>query len=120
MRYLLIHPTHRKFVRFLRSRFMNMTPVLLNEDDRNDLLSLVNIKTMPAVTRHKMLYKIFIRARYRPYNEFKDTDKVFVVDPQAISQMEKLFFKAEWKNIGMTIKSSFLLPLLRRLIKILD
>ena len=117
MRYFLIQPTHRKFVRLLRESLTGGTPIVLNEDDISNLLSLLRIKTMRAVERHKRLYKIFLCARRRPYCELLDDEKKVVIDSNVINYIEKRLFIAEWKHLGVTLQSSLLIPFLRWLLK---
>ena len=117
MRYFLVQPTHRKFVRLLHDSLTEGTPIVLNENDISNLISLLRINTMRAVERHKRLYKIFLCAKKRPYCELLDEEKRVVIDSNAINYIEKRLFIAEWKHMGMTLQSSLCIPFLRWLIK---
>ena len=101
----------------LRDSYYDGNPVVLNEEDIADLKTLLSRGTMKAIERHRMLYRIFLRAQRRPYTEQSDNDMMIVLNMDAINQIEKRFFVAEWKHLKMTIESSFIVPFLRRLLK---
>ena len=116
MRYLLIHPTHRKFVRIMRDRCRKGKPVLLKIEDIEDLKNLFKMGTMPAIERHKRLYKIVLRAYNRTLSEYSADEKIRIVDNQLIGVLENRFFVAEWKHLWMTLLSSFAFPIFRWLL----
>ena len=116
MRYLLIQPTHRKFVRMLRDRWSKGEPVLLKKEDIEDLKNLSLMRTMPAVERHQRLYKISLRAYNRTSSEYTSDEKKRIVDDVLIGFLEKRLFIAEWKHLRMTILSSFVVPFFRWLL----
>ena len=117
MRYFLIQPAHRRFVKILRDSYNNGTPVILNEEDLNKLTQLFQQGTMKAVERHEKLYRIFLRAKNRPLSEFTEEEKIRVINKEVIQFIENRFFVAEWKHLRMTIMSSFMVPFLQWLIK---
>ena len=117
MRYFLIQPAHRRFVKVLRDRYMSGTPVILNEGDINDLKKLFQQGTMKAVERHKRIYTVVFRAKNRPYSELSKLDHVVEMDREIIDFIEKRFFIAEWKHMRMTIQSSIIVPFLQWLLK---
>lgn len=117
MRYPLVQPTHRKFIRMLRDRCDRGNPIALNEKDIEDLLRLLHIRTMPAVDRHQRLYKIFLRAMSRSCEYLSETGRCLIIGPKVIKSIEKRLFIAEWRHPRMTMQSSFLVPLLRRILK---
>lgn len=88
-------------------------PVLLKIEDIEDLKNLFKMGTMPAIERHKRLYKIVLRAYNRTLSEYSADEKNRIVDNQLIGILENLFFVAEWKRPWMTIQSAFLVPFLR-------
>lgn len=70
--------------------------MVLNEEDLGDLQKLLSIRTMRAVDRHQMLYKIFLRAKCRPYEHLTETERKLVVNTKVINTIEKRFSIAEW------------------------
>lgn len=117
LRYPLVQPTHRKFIKILRDGYNSGNPIILNENDIDDLLELFRIRTMPAVDRHQRLYKIFLRANYRLSENLSETGRFLIVSPNVIKTIEKRLFISEWRHPRMTIQSSFLVPLLQWMLK---
>lgn len=113
---ILIHPTHRKFVRLLRDSLDKGTPILLTRSDFKEFDKICQGE-MTAVERHQKIYRLALRAKYRPFTDLPRTEKVAVVDTNAITFIEKRFAIAERKHLRMTLESAFILPLLQSLIR---
>lgn len=116
MRYFLIQPTHRKFIKILRDRYKDGTPVILNEEDIEEFKSLFE-RTSNAFERHIGIYTIILRAKDRPYSELSTPGRFVVLDRNKLNLIEKHFCFAEWRHLDTTIESSIIIPLLRWVLK---
>ena len=112
MRYFLIQPAHRKFIKILRDCCKNGSPVILNEEDIKKIRCLFD-SASKAFERHIGLYTIILRAKDRPLSELSTPGRFVVLDKDKIHFIEKRFSIAEWQHLDATIVSSIIIPLLR-------
>ena len=119
MRYLLLHPTHRKFIRLLRDRVNSGYPIIITQSD-NDAIKHMCEGAMTMIKRHQGIYRIVLTAVYRPIEEIVKDEKIYYIGYKSINIAEKCFFKAEWRHLGTTLGSGYLVPILRHIIKKLE
>lgn len=119
MKRFLIHPTHRKYIKLLRTRADNGNPIILTKKDWDDFLKLVKT-TKQRLPRHKGLYRITLRAMNRSQEAINQDEIFTVLDNNAIDIIEETLAKAEWKSLGATLKGAFLIPIFRKVIKRID
>ena len=112
MRHLLFHPTHRKFIRFLRDRINNGYPIILTQADWDEF-NRIRQGTVPMIQRHHSIYRILLTAAYRPIEEIDKKEKIWLIGESQINTIEKCFSKAERNHLGAAI----IVPLLERIIR---
>lgn len=113
MRHLLLHPTHRKFIRLLRSRMRSGYPFLITQSDMDAFHSLSQ-GTMTMLERHYKIYRMVLNMVYRSIEDIDKNEKVGVITTGQINIIEKCFARAERKHLGATITSGYLIPLLQK------
>ena len=115
MKHLLIHPTHRRFIRLLREQINNSHQVLFTQSDYDAFKNICQ-RSMTMWERHKRIYRIFLNAVYRPVEEINKDEKVCLVSENMINLMEECFSKAEWRHLGATILSGYIVPTLQHIL----
>ena len=119
MRPILIHPTHRRYIRLLRNRANEGNPIVLTFQDVEDFRKLMKISKKRMV-RHQGLYKITLCAMQRPQSEVATEEIHSILNEEAIDHIAKVLSQAERAQIGVTLFSSFIVPILRRIIRRLN
>lgn len=109
---ILLHPTHRKLIRLLKIRINSNFPFVLRQSDWN-AFSEISEGTMTMYSRHQKIYRILLKAVYRPIEEIDRNEKVSLIGIDFINLIEKCFFIAERKNIGITLINGYLKPIFR-------
>ena len=102
MRHLLLHPTHRKFIRLLRDRIKAGQAIIFTQSDLDSFHSLCEIESMSMTERHQRIYRIVLTAVYRPIDQIDKHEKVCIVGKGFINQIENCFFEAERKHHYLT------------------
>lgn len=115
MRHILIHPTHRKFVRMIRDRVNSGCPIILTESDVRAFHDLCQ-GTMTMLKRHQGIYRIVLTAANRPIEGIDKNEKVYVVGNKLLNVIEKGFSKAEWRHLWTTVLSGYVVPILQRIV----
>lgn len=112
---MLIHPTHRKFIKKLRQRVDEKGPIVILESDYEDYKALL-ARTQIALERHKGFYRILSKAMTRNISDY-DQQIVSSIGYDAIDFIEKALNKAEWKRPLRTIRNVTIMPIIRYLLK---
>lgn len=110
MRHLLIHPTHRKFIRLLRGRIKAGYPIIFTQSDIDALRNLWNKETMSMIDRHQSIYRIVLTALFRSVDQIDKNEKVCLIGGEHINLMEQAFFEAERKHLRTTLLSGYVFP----------
>lgn len=113
MRLLLIHPTHRRFIRLLRERVAN-SPFYLTREDLNSFRKLID-RTKNSYEIHQGIYRIFIIAINRPHSEVPSSG--LMVNSTGVDLIEKQIRAAERKHPGRLLTGLVIIPLLSNIIK---
>jgi len=112
---ILLHPTHRKFIRLLRGQVEQGKPIIVTNSDISNFKELMR-RTKIALERHKGIYRILLQAMRRTVTHKGD----IILDSSHIDYIESVFCKAEWGNIFVTIRNIILRPILCIVINFLD
>lgn len=75
MRRILLHPTHRKFVRIIRDRVNSGRPIILTKTDIKAFQDICQ-GTMTMLKRHQGIYRIVLTAANRPIEGIEKNEKV--------------------------------------------
>lgn len=113
---LLLHPTHRKFIRLLRNHTNNGEVIILTREDKNEWLSFLN-RTKNSKMRHQITYRIFLRAIKR--KRIESTEDVIVINHSTVDYIERVLRKVEFKNPFRTIKNIILMKVVRIGLKVI-
>ena len=113
---LLLHPTHRKFIRLLRNHTNNGDVIILTQEDKNEWLSFLN-RTKNSKKGHQITYRIFLRAIKR--KRIESTEDVIVINHSSVDYIERVFRKVEFKNLFRTIKNIILMKVVRIGLKVI-
>ena len=116
MRPFLIHPTHRKYIRLLRNRAVGGNPIVLTNQDVEDFRKLMKTSKQ-RLYRHHGLYRITLRAMSRPQSDVTTEEIHSILDEDAINHIARFLSKAERSQLGTTLFSTFVVPILRRIIR---
>ena len=107
---LLLHPTHRKFIRLLRNHTNNGEVIILTQEDKDEWLSFLS-RTKNSKKRHQITYRIFLRAINR--KRIESTEDVIVINHSSVDYIERALRKVEFKNPFRTIKNIILMKVAR-------
>ena len=107
---LLLHPTHRKFIRLLRNHTNNGEVIILTQEDKDEWLSFLS-RTKNSKKRHQITYRIFLRAINR--KRIESTEDVIVINHSSVDYIERVLRKVEFKNPFRTIKNIILMKVAR-------
>lgn len=113
MRRILLHPTHRKFVRIIRDRVNSGRPIILTEADIR-AFQVICRGTMTMLKRHQGIYRIVLTAANRPIEEIDKSEKIYVAGNSLVNAIEKEFSKAEWRHPWTSVLSGYVVPILQR------
>ena len=111
---LLLHPTHRKFIKLLHKHVSNGNVILLTMDDFLELEEGFK-RTKNSLKRHQIVYKIFLRAINRPI--VVPYCNVIVIDELYVKRIEKYFRRLELKNLHRVLKSIIVMNVIKLLRK---
>lgn len=112
---ILIHPTHRKIVALLKEHVASGKHLEIIQKDMDDFHQLIQ-RTQKAMERHKGIYRILLRIMSRS----KTGTGYLESDLMVISQIEKVFARAERKRLDITIRNAILIPILSKLLRWID
>lgn len=107
---LLLHPTHRKFIKLLRDNVNNGEVIFLTTEDKNEWLSVFN-KSKNSTKRHLATYRIFLRAINRVNTEIPNN--AIVINSSSVNHIEVFLRKVELKNPFRTIRNIILMKIIR-------
>lgn len=116
---MLIHPTHRKYIKLLRDRANSGNPVIVTKDDNEAFLKLIN-RTQQKLERHKGFYRITLRAINREPASITDDEFYGTLDNGRIDAIEQLLSRVERRQLSATLKSTFIKPILCKLIRLIN
>lgn len=109
MKKILLHPTHRKFIRLLRKHILQGGMIIVTKADIESWEELL-YRTQIALKRHKGTYKILLRAMRR--TEVHEGN--FIFGSSHVDFIENVFCKVERKRIFVTIRNIILRPILHK------
>lgn len=111
---LLFHPSHRKFIKLLRSYADRGTYFCITDLDREKLVEIFH-RTNDAVERHKSIYMLLLKI----LNRHTSPEEGHLFTHEIVDNIEKFFARIERKRPCFTFREvvigSFLRFLLRRL-----
>lgn len=111
---LLLHPTHRKFIRLLREHVIDGSFFNLTQEDVAEYKMILNT-TKNSKKRHQTIYRIFLRAIRRDKKD--NTNAEIIINSESVDYIEKVLRKAELKKPLITIRNILVLPLVRFLLR---
>ena len=107
---LLLHPTHRRFIKLLRDKVNNGNVIFLTTEDKSEWESVFNT-SKNSKKRHQITYRIFLRAINRVHTD--TPDNAIVVNSSLVDYIEDFLRKVELKNPLRTIKNIILMRIVR-------
>ena len=116
---IIIHPTHRKFIKILRECAETGKPIALIDEDVEDFKNLIH-RTKKRGERHRGIYLIALRAMRRQPTELQDNNSIYYINREAVDFIEKQFARVERKRLCATLQGAYLLPIMRSIIKRID
>ena len=102
MRRLIIHPTHRRFIRILRDRYKNGEPVVILKKEFDNVLATLPSFTTPTA-RNQYIYREVLRVMNRPLSEIQHCTGIMVLDKKNINRIESVYAKIERKHLCSTV-----------------
>ena len=113
MRKLIIHPTHRRFLRLLREQYERGTPIVILKSDLDDLFK--RLPSIPSPTlRNQFVYREVLRAMNRPLSEIQHCAGFIVFDDKCINTIETKFAKVERNHMCSTVLNALELSTRRK------
>lgn len=113
MRKILIHPTHRKFIRLLRKQFEKGTPVVILKKELDNIFeTLPSIQTPTA--RNQYIYRETLRAINRPLSKIQECTDLIVFREKNINLVESFYAQVERKHICSTLINTLVPYIARR------
>lgn len=112
MKRIIIHPTHRKFLRLLRNRLKEGNPIVIRKTEL-DTLSKDLPSLRSATARNQLVYRLALRAMSRPRSEMQQYDDLIIVNEQFIKGLESVYAKVERKQLCPVLMVSILTSILK-------
>lgn len=113
MRKLIIHPTHRRFLRLLREQYESGTPVVILKSEVDDLFKI--LPSIPSPTlRNQFVYREVLRAKNRPLSEVQHCAGFVVFDDKRINTIETIFAKVERNHMCSTVLNALKMSMRRK------
>lgn len=113
---LIIHPTHRKFLRILRERYECGTPVVILKSELDDLFKM--LPSIPSPTlRNQFIYREVLRAMNRPLSEIQHCTNFIVFNEKFIKKIEAAYAKVERNQMCFTLLNVLEVSLRRKKIR---
>ena len=100
---LLLHPTHRKFIKLLRNKVNNGDVIYIRQSVFNT--------SKNSQKRHQETYRIFLRAINRVHTEIPNN--AIVINWSLVDHIESILRKVELKNPLRTIRNIILMKIVR-------
>ena len=99
---LLLHPTHRKFIRLLRDKVSKGDVTFITQEDLSEWKSVFST-SKNSKKRHQATYRILLRAINRICTEIPDS--AIVINSSCVDYIERFLRKVELKNPIRTINN---------------
>lgn len=112
---ILFHPTHRKFIKLLRTYADRGTIINITDIDKERLTELFH-RTNDSLARHKSIYKVTLEI----FKRNTSAEEGYAFTHEMVDTIEKNFVQAERRKPCYTFQGVIILPLLRFLIKRCD
>lgn len=113
MRKLIIHPTHRRFLRLLREQYESGTPIVILKSELDDLFK--RLSSFPSPTlRNQFVYREVLRAMNRPLSVIQHCAGFVVFDDKCINTIETIFVKVERNHMFSTVLNALELSMRRK------
>jgi len=113
MKKLIIHPTHRRFLRLLRERYESGTAVIILKSELDDLFK--RLPSIPSPTlRIQYVYREVLRAMNRPLSEIQHCTGFVVFDDKCIKTIEAIIAKVERNHMCSTVLNALELSIRRK------
>lgn len=107
---LLLHPTHRKFIRLLREHVKDGSFFNLTQEDVAEYKMILNT-TKNSKKRHQTIYRIFLHAIRRDKGD--NTDAEIIINSESVGCIEKCLRKAELTKPLITLRNILVIALSR-------
>lgn len=107
---LLLHPTHRKFIKLLRDNVNNGNVIFLTSEDISEWEYIFNT-SKNSKERHQATYRIFLRAINRVNTEIPNN--AIAINSSSVDHIEVFLRKIELKNPIRTIRNIILMKIVR-------
>ena len=112
MKRIVLYPTHRKFIRLLRSKTKYGEYVVLRKEDLFELKKILSNGNLNSVDRHQKLYKCILGVvNNNSYNE-----ECILLD---INKIRDYICQRERKTLQITIRNTFIYYLIKYLSKLI-
>ena len=99
---ILIHPVHRRYIKFLRDQVKKGNPILLTQSDLDRFKNLIN-RTNLQVKRHKGFYRLTLQAINRSKEEAHELGVTGVIGHHEIDIIERTLAKVERRGLYKTL-----------------
>lgn len=107
---LLLHPTHRKFIKLLRNKVNNGDVIYITQEDQSEWQSVFNT-SKNSKKRHQATYRIFLRAINRVHTEIPNN--AIVINMFSVDHIERFLRKVELKNPLRTIRNIIFMKIVK-------
>lgn len=109
---ILFHPTHRKFIKLLRSYADREIIINITDYDRERYSELLK-RTNNPLERHKIIYLLILEILNRPTSP----DEGCLFTHEVVNYIEQSFVRAERRKPCVTFQMVVIMPLLQSLIR---
>lgn len=107
---LLLHPTHRKFIRLLRDKVSKGDIIFITKEDQSEWQSVFST-SKNSKKRHQATYRILLRAINRVCTEIPDS--AIVINSSCVDHIERFLRKVELMNPIRTINNIIKMKIVR-------
>lgn len=112
MKRIIIHPTHRKFLRLLRNRLREGKPIVIRKAELDALCKEFPL-LQSATARNQLIYRLALSAQNRPLSEIQCYDDLILVNERFIKRLESEYAKVERKHLCPVLMVSILTSIIK-------
>lgn len=105
---ILLHPTHRKFIKLLRSYVKRCTIITITDQDFERFMQVIH-RTNISMERHRASYKIMLEI----LNRKPSPENGYLLSNEFVDKIEEFLAEAERRKLCNTIKIIILKPIIR-------
>lgn len=111
---LLLHPTHRKFIKLLQKQTENNGCICFSQNEINEYKKIFS-STTKSIERHQRIYRIFLKAIQR--TQAQQCNCAIILTSESVNEIEKNLRKVELRDPLITFRNSIIYPIITSVLR---